>query len=186
MNTMMVIDGQDIQVYGDNPTAPDLSGDDWREQCEMIGSDGSDSYYTVGNLIIYTSDGEIITVEVLPPSESPEDWIATNYGGDAETAEYMAELGLDGLHQLTVATPDYDGPCRIWVEPHYYPGTCNAPQPGFVRDDNDEIIEYEDYATAKAAVKEYYNAPSVYEGIPQCNVMSHGQYAADTLTIVEA
>lgn len=186
MTTMMVIDGQERQVIGDNPTAPDLSGDDWREQCEMIGSDGSDSYYTVGNLIIYTYEGEITTVEVLPPGVSPDDWIVANFCGDAEIAEYMAGLGFDGLNQLNEATPEYDGPCRIWCTSHYYPGTVNVPRSEFMRDEDGEIAEYEDYAAAQAVVDEYYNAPSAYDGIPQCNVMSHGQYAADTLTIVEA
>ncbi|MHB8996886.1 MAG: hypothetical protein ACYC63_16680 [Armatimonadota bacterium] len=111
-----------------------------------------------------------------------------------ETAEWLAAWGFNGLDILPVAEPGYDGPCRVWCEPNYYIGTYGAPDPGFVRidvdddgychDNYDNIREFETRAEAQAYVDEYYNAPSGYDGIPACNVLSHGQAGADGLTIV--
>jgi len=98
----------------------------------------------------------------------------------------LVAYGLDP--DIVEADDDYTGPCRIWVEPNYLPGTCGAPKSGWVcvDDDGGDIKVFDTRAAAQDYVEEYYNAPSCYTSIKACNVFSHGQYAADTLTIVEA
>lgn len=105
---------------------------------------------------------------------------------DCDLAEHLAGYGYDGKTALTVATDDYTGPCRVWREPQYYHGTCNAPGDQFARDDNGEILEFASKEDAQGYVDHYYSAPSGYDGILACNVLSHGQAGADILTIVQA
>lgn len=103
-----------------------------------------------------------------------------------ETAEWMAGWGYLGLGYEQVADEGYDGPCRVWREPDCYEGTYTAPNPGYARDDKDEILEFASREEAEAYVDEYYDAPSQYDGVAACRVLSHGQAGPDQLTIVKA
>jgi len=85
-----------------------------------------------------------------------------------------------------VADEGYQGPCRVWREPNYHIGTYGAPTPHFATDESRDIIEFATRAEAEDYVYDYYNAPSQYDGIPACNVLSHGQAGADGLVIVRA
>lgn len=101
--------------------------------------------------------------------------------------EVFAAYGYDPVRAgiLTAAPEDYAGECAIWDVPQYYAGTYNAPQPAFWRsDDPDTVQVYPTRAKAQSAVDDYYNAPSGYDGIRACNVLSHGQAGADVLTVV--
>lgn len=106
--------------------------------------------------------------------------------GYASLSEWMAAWECDGLSYEEPAPDDYDGPCYVWHAPNYYQGTFDAPLAGYARDSNGEVIEFETRAKAQAYVDEYYSAPSQYEGIPACNVLTHGQAGPDELTIVKA
>jgi len=113
----------------------------------------------------------------------------------AEPAEVMAEFDVPFADNpfLQEASKDWPGECRVWHIPHYYAGTWNAPGEAFaqVADDDPEqgtdarIREFDTFADAQAYCDRYYSEPSGYDGIPACNVLSHGQAAADTLKIVE-
>lgn len=138
------------------------------------------------SVYVYVGPGSIYDVEIAQPGL--ENYIHETmdlYDGE-DNAQHMQHWGYDGLDYLDKAEPGFDGPCRVWRKPNYYQGTCGAPQPDYARDEQYIIREFDGYAAAAAYVNEYYSAPSGYDGIPECNVLAHGQAGADTLTIVEA
>lgn len=49
-----------------------------------------------------------------------------------------------------------------------------------------DVLVFDSVDEARKYVGAYYHEPSGYDGVPACNVLVHGQAAADTLTIVEA
>jgi len=205
-NLTININGIEHPIYNNTGSTeialPDLAEDDcWREHAtEFVDNDIDSCYrYDLGNgnsLYIDCEQGapSCLSIDTDSMIEHLRDWWSNTNDGMVEFAEWLAGWGLDGLAVLTKANEGDEGPFRVWHEPHY-PGTCNAPQPGFahkystddevVNPDQDEgIWEFATYEQAAAYVHEYYNEPSTYDGIPQCNVLSHGQAGADRLTIV--
>ncbi len=181
-------------------TLPDLSEWYWRDSANHNYTDGMDSIIGFD-----LKDGETLWIDCIQGSPNSvristegilsllQDWYSNQAYDDIEYAEFLAGWGIDPLEALALALADesWDGPCRIWCVPCYYPGTFNAPLPAFYRKHDEdgrtsEIVEFETYADAKAAYDEYYNAPSAYDGIPACNVLSHGQAGSDTLVIVRS
>jgi hypothetical protein len=78
---------------------------------------------------------------------------------------------------LYIEIVTHDGPCRIWAEPQYYPGTAGAPRDDFARDDSHDIREYATYAEAQDWIDEQ-GAETYY--------LQHGEHSRPTYTIVEA
>jgi len=183
-----------VEADGYIPSLPDLSGDDWRDQADEALDNGIETCYRYAltdglNLYIDVEQGDIVGVQVSaePMLAHMREWWHAMACGDAEEAEWLAVLGFSGLDVLETADEDYNGPCRVWHEPCYYQGTCNAPPDHFARvEGTDDIREFVTREAAQSYVDEYYNAPSKYDGIPACNVLSHGQAGADKLTIVKA
>lgn len=151
------------------------------------------------SLVIESEQGCIITCslrETVTAAEVLECWDTDG----ADIYEWRAQWGVDP--QIEPVADDYDGPCRVWHETHYYAGTCNAPIAGWRRknrhsgyddvvpgnpdEDRTGILVWATRAAAQEYVDNYYNAPSAYDGIPQCNCLSHGQAGPDTLYICEA
>jgi len=174
------------------PVLPDLSGDDWRE---IVGMEqfGTDHIYSLhqfplpdgGYLYIRTDQGLPFAAEIRddePIAIIREWWYYAD--SECEQAEWLQAFDISGLEALERADESYAGECRIWREPQYLPGTCNAPQPGFARDDDGKILEFDTRDEAQQYCDHYYSAPSQYDGIRACMVMSHGQCGSDTLTIV--
>ena len=165
------------------------AGADWRETADESADNGIDSLYLWRladrlYLIIYCEQGRPVNANLS--DDDLADYVCAYCADGCRESEALASWGLDGLAAETEAAEDYDGECAIWCEPHYYEGTCGAPQAGFVRDDKSlDIRVFPRVAEAQAYVDEYYSAPSGYDGIRECNVLSHGQFGADTLTIVE-
>lgn len=192
MKTITV--GRD-QISVDVPagvTLPDLSGRDWMDDADETHQqpNGVESVYEYGldgglALYIHTDQGCPVSADIRPAGDIAA-YLADCERGDLDAAEWLASWGHNGLSALTEADADRTEPCRVWCEPQYYAGTCGAPAPGYVRDEAGEIREWPTAADAQDYVDEYYNAPSGYDGIRACNVLSHGQAAADELTIVEA
>lgn len=167
--------------------------DEWAEGADESRSNGAQTVYRFAlpgagstvNLYIDTDQG-IPTDASIESCDMPDhiEYLHSVCDSDLELAEWMQSWGYDGLDYATPALPDDPGECAIWRERHYYAGTINAPMSGYDRDDDGELIIYADYAAAKEAVDAYYGEPSGYNGIARCNVLSHGQAAADTLTII--
>ncbi len=134
-------------------------------------------------LYVDTDDGYPVAATVT--TDDIDDYVM-RWDHDGEPAEWLAGWGFDALARLVEAAEGYNGDCRIWCEPCYYHGASGALKPGFVRDDQGEIMEFGSYAEADQYVQDYYGAPSSYNGILACNVLSHGQAGADDLTIVTA
>jgi len=84
------------------------------------------------------------------------------------------------------ASPDDDGPFRIWTEYNYYQGTLPRVIDGYETDEEGEIVEYETYEEAQAVLDDYYHGDSGYDGIPPANILSHGQAGAHKKVIVQA
>jgi len=103
---------------------------------------------------------------------------------DCDDTEWIAEWGVEP--ELAMAAKDFPGECRVWHSPHYYQGTCNVPQSRWARGEDGQIMEFANYAAAATYVHNYYHAPSAYDGISACSVLSYGQASPDTLTICEA
>ena len=123
-------------------------------------------------------------INAVGMAEHLQDW---DWADDAASlGEWMAQWGYEGLAYEQVAGEDYEGPCRVWREPNYYQGTYDAPQAGYARDDEGDVLEFDTRAEAQAYCDDYFGAPSEYEGIPACNVLAHGQAGADALTVVNA
>jgi len=195
----ILVDGDPCQVafYNGDPTdvmLPDLDDTLWRENATDCYSNGqSDIYrYDLGNDLALSIDvdcGEIMSLEVS--TTSIEDLLA-QWDHPGRLSEWLSEWDLDGLMAEQVVDETYDGECLVWRAPQYYHGTYGAPKPGIDRvedadgQDTNGLLVFADYAAARAYVDDYYNAPSYYDGIPACNVLSHGQAGPDTLTIIAA
>lgn len=188
----------EISAYCDIPEGsalPDLSKEDWRESADESHDNEVQAVHSwkIGELWLH-----IFTDQGYPESAIIEAGEHVRYlaevcdniaaDADADRAEIMAGFGIDFPNAiLKEASEDYDGECRVWHIPNYYPGHNNPPLPSFAREgDGDEITTFASYAEAKAYVEFYFNEESAYDGIAQCNVLSHGQAGADSLKIVEA
>ena len=163
--------------------------DNWYGTADECADNGMDSLYLWRvadrcNLVIWCEQGHPVDAS-LGKKDLPQ-YVRTYLASDGlRESEALASYGFDGLAAETIAAEDYEGECAIWCEPTYYPGTCNAPQAGFVRESEDKVCVFATRAEAKAYVDKYYTAPSAYNGILECNVLEHGQAGADALTIVE-
>ncbi len=113
------------------------------------------------------------------------EWANADDASSGDDEDAVAALRCAARVRAGAAMPaGYDGPCRIWREPQYYEGTCNAPAEGWLLDDDGRPREYDSVTEAQAARAAYYEPSTAYEGVRDCNVLSHGQYAADKLTVV--
>ena len=185
-----------LSVYSDLPAGlalPDLSGENWRYRATETHDNDVRAVHSwkIGELWlhIYTDEGwpksaEIGTqnhIEFLAEiCDNMAQWV------DQDRSEIMAGFDIDFPTFLTEVAADFEGECRVWHMPNYYTGHYNRPMPAFSRDDNDQIITFENLAAAQKYCRDYYSEPSCYDGFPQCNVLSHGQAASDDLRIVEA
>jgi len=187
----------DLSVYSDPPTGivlPDLSAEDWRDTATESHDNGVVAVYSwkIGEqwLHIYTDQGypesaEIDTHDHLAYLAEVCDNLAADAAADR--AEVMADFAIPFPESfLTEAAADFAGACRVWLMPNYYHGHTNAPSATFARGEDEKIITFENRDAAEQYVSNYYSKPSSYDGIPACNVLSHGQAGADTLKIVEA
>lgn len=194
MMSTINIDGQEKDIDVENNidltglTLPDLSESDWRYGADDCFESGNSNVYQwnlseIVRLYVDVDQGYVVGVVATKETIGQHllDW---DY--DCDTAEWLSSWGLDGAEILSPADADFQGACRVWVEPNYYQGTYGAPVAGFARDEQGNILEFENGSKAAAYVSEYYNAPSGYDGIPACNVLSHGQAGADSLKIVQA
>ena len=186
-----------IRQYGDPTEIPAsvleaLASDDWRMEVEALpgaehASNEIDSLHRIplaGNdaLVVYCEQGVPISVEIIDGTMEAS---VLDLDHDIPDEELLVEWGL--TPDIAAAKPESNGPFRVWRQPNYYSGTCGAPLARFDRhDETDEIMEWDTHAEAQAYVDAYYTEPSVYDGIPQCNVLSHGQASSDTLTITTA
>jgi len=193
MSQIINIGGSKLRLYGNGPAhnLSQLNTRDWRDLCDCVADDNMVSYFLFRATaktacIIYCYQGTPLSIDWLADGETPEQYIADSYNGDGELAEYLSGLGFNGKHVLDVVVASHDGPCRVWCEPQYLHGTYNAPVDGFARDDGDAIIEFASGKDAQAYIDDYYNEPSAYDGVRECNVLCHGQAGADILTIVAA
>lgn len=182
--------GIDLDDYVDDAWANATeSADNGYESAHRIQlPDGHNIYIDVTNAGI---ENVVLGGTALVADTTLEEYVATwdlPTGTDMHRATFMAAWGYDGLGYLQAAPADYDGPCWIWRQPNYYEGTINAPQPGLLTDDDPYGTprEFSTRADAQAWVDQYHNAPSAYDGIKQCHVLSHGQAGPDVLTIVQA
>lgn len=186
--TEITIDGQtyDLHAWADGPL-PDLSGSNWRDLATDEWSGGGESIYryTIADgIYLYVYDGPYGPCASIDTADI--DSYVADLDHDCDLDEWLAAWDLEPA--FMPAADDYVGQCRIWCQPHYYQGTTNAPRPCYLREEHrpDDIRIFADRAAAQAYIDEYYGAPSAYDGVRACNVLGHGQYAADTLTICEA
>lgn len=190
----MTVGGVKTQLWrAVNPVGslPDLSEDDWRENAtESVSDDGCYSVYRFdlgsgASLFVDCDQGHPMSASVEAEDMEKHllqwEWI---YMGTT-VPEGMAAMGFNGLRYLIEPSADYQGTCAVWSEPNFYAGAYNAPRPGYWRDDDGAILTYPSAAEALAAREEYYTEPSAYDGIPVCNVLSHGQSGPHSLTVVK-
>lgn len=191
-----------VDCYGEigEVSLPDLSGEDWRDKADETLSGGLESVhgYKVADgekpiwLTAWCDQGSILFVFLGEETPSDHVWEAAQNQGYCEPLEYLASFEINPLEEHLESIPadaeEIEGETyRVWVEPQYYEGTCNAPVPHFARDGeygDGDVLEFDSLEAARDYVHEYYNEPSGYDGIPACNCLSHGQYAADVLTVV--
>lgn len=175
---------------GVTPVFPDLSDrDEWRARAtaEAYAEGTGDAVHFFalpGGLLqleVVSDRGRPIYASVCAARSMREAVVELDYD-DLDRREILAAFGLDA--EVVAADPSAPGPFRIWREPCYYTGTYGAPSDGYWRDQEGRITEYVTYDEARAAVREYYTAPSCYDGIPARNVLSHGQAGSDRLVIV--
>ena len=185
-----------LSVDSDLPAGlalPDLSDEMWRYRATETHDNDVDGIHSwkIGKLWlhIYTDQGYPESAEISDQDhmaylaeicDDMAQWV------DQDRSEVMAGFDIDFPTFLTEAAAEFDGECRVWHMPNYYSGHYNRPMPAFARDDNDQIITFANRAAAEQYVSDYYSEPSCYDGIPACNVLSHGQAASDDLKIVEA
>ena len=103
--------------------------------------------------------------------------------GDNEIEEYIRPYEITGdllaeakRDILTEADEDYDGEVKVWIEYCYSITTLNKPNDGFVRDENDEEIIFDNYAAAEEWIDEMTN---------DTYYLSHGEMGAPSYTIIE-
>ncbi len=185
----------DLKVYSERSFAstplPEL-GEDWPYEADDHASNDRDDIYIWhlagdAQLEVTVMEGVPDWAEVGPRRDIADILREWDIPDDcASLGEWLSRWGLDGLQAETPVEEGYEGPCAVWCEPNYYEGTYGAPTAGRARDDHGDPLEFPSYAEAAAYVANYYNEPSPYDGIRACDVLAHGQYAADTLTIVAA
>lgn len=198
-NLTLCIDGEPVPLWAETPTAalPDLNHPDWQRE--------ADDNYECGcfGVYVYNLDGYFLYIDTdqgMPQSATIEaggigshlaDWDWSDCAGTLP--EWLASWGINAAAEakLIRAAPSDTGVFAIWREPNYYQGTANAPSASFDREldeqghRTDHILLFSSYTEAEAYRSAYHNEPSEYDGIPACNVLSHGQAGADTLTIVK-
>ena len=189
--TTIEIGNKTLEVYGATPEMilPEIEDDMILDNADETASNGIDDfavYYLdddTHQLEIYFEQGyaSYATIEIRRPIVD----VILDCEYDIDRPEWLSAWGQDP--DLTETDENSTAlNFRIWDTPNYYQSNINSPQPGWWRDEEtNEPMEFDSYAGAKEVVDEYYGAPSAYDGIPQCNVLSHGQAGADTLTIVE-
>lgn len=167
---------------------PDLTaaGPDPTEQCDADGLATCSRYDLGDGLSLFVGRGPGWQNAEVSRETTREHLLAWYWDdlGFEDKDEFLTVMGLEPT--LPEAGADYEGPCRVWHQPCYYQGTYGAPVAQYARDEQDAIILFPSYAEAAGYVAEYYSAPSGYEGIPACRVLSHGQAGPDTLTICRA
>lgn len=179
----------DVDEGGPTDHLPVLTGDDTQPPDDQWtnGSDTVSVWHLGDGWYLYADycDGQLSAARITRDDIAHHLtlWAWEDQGVDL--AEWLTMWSLDGL-QVCDKTAGPGDTCRIWCEPCYYEGTCDAPTAGYVRDQDNEEIWEGSYDQAQAWIDEYYDAPSSYDGILACNVLSHGQAGPDTLTIVRA
>jgi len=191
METTIEIGNKTLKVYGADPdmVLPEIEDDMILENAVETASNGADDfaiYYLADDahqLEIYLEQGYPSYAEIN--TRRPMRDVVLDCRYDIDRPEWLSEWGLDP--ELTEADENSTASTfRIWVTPNYYEGTNNAPQAGWLKnEETGEPIDFGNYAEAKKVVDEYYNEPSCYDGIPQSSVLSHGQAGSDDLIIVE-
>lgn len=103
------------------------------------------------------------------------DW---DYDG-VPTATWLAdwEIDEDGPEEVD---EDYGGECAVWVQPHYYAGTCNAPRPDYMRDDEGEYRVFASREEAQSTLD------AMDAAVGDLYRLGHGEYAPPEYKIVEA
>ncbi len=135
------------------------------------------------HLSISVAEGAITSAQVYGAAVSIADELLGDWDHDdcPEDAEWMEAWGLGGLKYLTVAEEGYEGPCRVWRETHYLPGTCGAPCSEFAREEwSEDIIEF----ATRAEAEDYVDSNRDDNRDGNLYRLSYGQYAADDLHIV--
>jgi len=211
----ITIDGNEISIYNDTDkpvavedipsviTSPDYDGQiyDASDECWSNGPDGLYLYRMDDGRNLYVDVVQVIdciTITDDSPIGHLRDWYA-NISDDDDEDEWLSEWDLAADDHLVAVPDDYDGPCRVWHAPCYYSTHNNRPTGYWARDDDvtppdNEYVDpklspihvFVNRADAQDYINDYYTAPSGYDGIPACNVLSHGQAGSDTLIIVAA
>ena len=191
METTIEIGNKTLKVYGADPdmVLPEIEDDMILENANETASNGADDfaiYYLADDahqLEIYLEQGYPSYAEIN--TRRPMRDVVLDCEYDIDRPEWLSAWGLDP--ELTEADENSTASTfRIWDTPNYYEGTNNAPQAGWWKnEETNEAMEFNSYAEAEEVVDEYYDEPSAYDGIPQCNVLSHGQAGSDDLIIVE-
>lgn len=187
--TTIRIGNRNIDLHERVDNLPDLACEHWHESATGAWENGSHGVYQWdlgGGQYLYVDTDQGIPQSAGVSQDDIDDHLLSWSYDDQDAAEWLAAWSLDGLSQLDEVDDTHDGPCRIWCEPCYYSGTYNAPTPGYVRDDAGAIAEFDTYADAAEYVDAYYNTSTQYDGVPDCNIMSHGQAGPDSLTIVKS
>ncbi len=130
---------------------------------------------TIGEYYILRNEGEIVEIA---ESESIEDYLINWDATANDYCELCAEFGVPlSDNDKGSVDEDYEGEVKIWVDCHYYAGTCNAPTNGWVKDDYGTTLVFRAYKDAQECIDE------LEDGTYQ---LSHGEYSRPDYTICEA
>lgn len=156
---------------------PRLSEDiDWadlRDDADEVYDDGMGNVvYRFGDHYLHDSEiGDVVVNRADSPAEYFAGWDHDSYG----TPEDLLEaFGL--TPDLDEADETHTGPCRIWCDPEYFE-SATAPLCHWVRDGDNDIEIWDNYADARAWVDERYAEPFV---------TASGQATRPTYTICKA
>ena len=80
--------------------------------------------YTLDDCVVFidTCDGDALYI--APPGTDMLDYLLLWDMGDMDASEFLAQFGYD---DYVDEADDTDTDVRIWVQPNYYQGQCNAP-----------------------------------------------------------
>ena len=90
--------------------------------------------YTLDDCVVFidTCDGDALYI--APPGTDMLDYLLLWDMGDMDASEFLAQFGYD---DYVDEADDTDTDVRIWVQPNYYQGQCNAPIAHYLVNDNE-------------------------------------------------
>jgi hypothetical protein len=129
----------------------------------------------IGDYFVLREEGDIVEIA---EADSVEDYLQMWDINGHDYCELCAEFGVTlSDADKGAVEEDYQAAVKIWIDHHYYAGTCNAPTDGWMRDNDGDAFIFASYAEAREHIDKLEGG--MYH-------LAHGEHARPDYTICEA